>query len=424
MINSIIKEEFAKQGYEELTPIQKAVFEPLATNQNVLGLAPTGSGKTLAYVLPLLGNLLPDDGTQLLILAPSQELGMQITEVIRPWAKQFDLKVTPIIGGANVKRQIEKLKKRPEIIVGTPGRILNLVHEKKIKLHTLRTLVIDEADDLLQEETLDACRELVGAAPSDVQLAFFSATETPILAELPKWFGQGVQIFDTRQDDTTQGEVRHYLVEVPTRKRLDALRRLGNMEGFYGLVFFKKTSDLLKAYDKLKHHDVKVAKLSGEEKKQAREKALKSMRKREIALLLTTDVAARGLDIPKLPAVVNFDLPKDSNTYIHRVGRTGRMGADGVVINLGNEHDLRNFKQLVAQENYDMLPGYLYKGKLVTEAEMGALDEEEGVSGEVKKKKPKKKDGEKKADKDKKDKKKKHKKDRKRDKKNKGKRKK
>ncbi|KRN90353.1 DEAD/DEAH box helicase [Ligilactobacillus ceti] len=387
-MNPQIKEEFLKQGFTELTPIQEAVYPDLNAGKSVLGLAPTGSGKTLAYTLPIIEQLTPKAGTQLIIIAPSQELAMQITNVVRDWVKVLDLTITPIIGGANVKRQVEKLKKRPEIIVGTPGRLLNLIQEKRLKMHKVKSIIIDEADDLLQDETLADCRTLVGSAPTDVQLAFFSATQTDILHQLHKWFGCDVVTHDVRAIDNTQGEVTHYLVETPTRKRTDALRRLANMNEFYGLVFFKKNSSLNDVYDKLKHHHVKVAKLSGEERKQEREQALKALRKREINLLLTTDVAARGLDIPNLPAVVNYDLPKDANTYIHRVGRTGRMGAPGVVINIGNEHDLRHFKQLVSSENFMMIPGYIYHGQLVSDKDEVEIPEE---TLDAKPKTPKKK---------------------------------
>ena len=367
-MNQKFKDAFTEAGFTELAPIQEAVYPLLSQGENVLGLAPTGSGKTLAYTWPLLEGLLPKDGIQLLVLAPSQELAAQLTEVIRPWAKLLDLKVTSIIGGANVKRQLEKLKQKPEIVVGTPGRLLSLANDKKLKLHTLTSIVIDEADELLgQKETLTVCRQLVSKAPADTQLAFFSATKNEILDELHKWFGVDVVVADVRKEDHTQGKVTHYLVECPTRKRVDYLRRLANIDDFYGLVFFKQAATLKEVAEKLRHHHVKVATLNSDERQVERQAALRALRKREINLLLTTDVAARGLDIKDLPAVVNYDLPHNQNTYVHRVGRTGRMGASGMVINLGNEHDLRLFKQLIRKEDYQFTTAYLYEGQIVTE---------------------------------------------------------
>ncbi|KRN05807.1 ATP-dependent RNA helicase [Liquorilactobacillus sucicola DSM 21376 = JCM 15457] len=356
---------FKDQGFKDFSPIQEKVYQPLISGSNVLGLAPTGSGKTLAYTIPLLEKLVRGEGTQLMIVAPAQELAAQLTDVIRTWAKVMELKVVSLIGGANVKRQIEKLKKHPEIVVGTPGRMLELAEAKKLKLHKLRTVVLDEADELLTEETLISCRELISHGPGRIQMCFFSATKTEILNELPHWFGIDVETVDVRASDNTQGKVVHYLLETPVRKRVDALRKLAHLDGFYALVFFKQVATIQAAAENLRYLGVKVAVLDGQQRQVQREQALRDLRQRKISLLLTTDVAARGLDIVELPAVVNFDLPKDANTYIHRVGRTGRMGAAGVVINLGNEHDLRHFRQLLTHENYVLHEGYLYKGELI-----------------------------------------------------------
>lgn len=196
------------------------------------------------------------------------------------------------------------------------------------------------------------------------------------------------------------------------------MRRLAQLPDFSALVFFKQSAALNDAYEKLRHANVAVARLNSEQRQVERQKALRQLRKGEVKLLLTTDVSARGLDIPALPAVVNYDLPKDTNTYIHRVGRTGRMGAEGSVIDLGNEHDLRFFKQLIKDEDYDVRNGYLYQQRLISDekklAELKQVAKEHAKKKHVNKQlqvvkeQPKKK----------------HKKKRKRDQKNKGKRKK
>ena len=347
-MNPKFEEQFRQEGFTEPTLIQKYVYPKLAEGKNVVGLAPTGSGKTLAYSLPLLEKILPKDGSQLLIMAPSQELAAQLTNTIRPWAKLLDLSVIGLLGGANVKRQIEKLKKHPEVVIGTPGRLLNLIKLKKLKLHKIESIVIDEADEMLgDEDSLNDVREIVSHCPSEAQISFFSATEAPILSELHRWFGVDVEKIDVRKEDNTRGEVTNYMIETPTRKRTEMLRRLGHVDDFYALVFFKQTATLRDVAEKLLHMKVPVAILSSEQRQVDRQKSLRQLRKREIRFVLTTDVAARGLDLPDLPAVVNYDLPKDTNTYIHRAGRTGRMGADGIVVNLGNEHDLRLFKQVL-----------------------------------------------------------------------------
>ena len=373
-MNPKFEEQFRQEGFTESTLIQKYVYPKLAEGKNVVGLAPTGSGKTLAYSLPLLEKILPKDGSQLLIMAPSQELAAQLTNTTRPWAKLLDLSVIGLLGGANVKRQIEKLKKHPEVVIGTPGRLLNLINLKKLKLHKIESIVIDEADEMLgDEDSLNDVREIVGHCPSEAQISFFSATEAPILSELHRWFGVDVERIDVRKEDNTRGEVTNYMIETPTRKRTEMLRRLGHVDDFYALVFFKQTATLRDVAEKLLHMKVPVAILSSEQRQVDRQKSLRQLRKREIRFVLTTDVAARGLDLPDLPAVVNYDLPKDTNTYIHRAGRTGRMGADGIVVNLGNEHDLRLFKQLMSGTDFVIEKGILYAGKLIPESEKALI---------------------------------------------------
>lgn len=361
------EKHFTELGYQAPTAIQTAVYDAMVGDQNVLGLAPTGSGKTVAFTLPALANLLPGDGTQLIVLEPSQELAIQTSRVMRDWGKLLDLKVVALTGGANVKRQTERLKKRPEIVVGTPGRVLNLVNDRKLKLHLVSMLIVDEADDLLTGDTLDTVREIAQSTPADVQLGFFSATDTPILHELDKWFGQTVERIDVREQDKTQGVVRHGLLQVGMNKRDQMLKRLLAMPNFRALVFFKQSSTLRKTATRFYHDHVSAAGLTSDLRQVQREKALQDFRQGRIRLLLTTDVAARGLDIPKLPAVINYDLPDKVNEYVHRVGRTGRMGEPGQVISLGDDHDLRDLKRLLKDTDYDLVPLYFSGRELTTE---------------------------------------------------------
>ncbi len=416
-MNPKFVEEFKKEKFAELTPIQQAVFEPLTKGKNVVGYAPTGSGKTLAYAMPLLETLLPKGGIQLLVLVPSQELAVQVNNVVARFASLLGMKSIAVIGGANVKRQYEKLKKHPEVVVGTPGRVLAVINERKLKVHKLTACVIDEADEMLGEkESLDLCREIVGHAKADVQLVFFSATESEKLANVHLWFGIEPEVIDVRAIDQTQGHVVHYFVESPVRKRVEMLRKLANLEDFAGLVFFNSTTQVKDTAEKLAYQHVAVAELSSGQSSQKRKQALADLRKRKIKLLLTTDVAARGLDIIDLPAVVNFDIPNDLTTYIHRVGRAGRMGAEGTVVNLGNESDLRNFKRLV--KGYDVQPGFIYQHHLVTD--LKAAQAENLAENKPKKKRKTKKDSKQEA-KRATHKNTKHKKNRQRDRKNKGK---
>ncbi|HBF74686.1 MAG TPA: helicase, partial [Lactobacillus sp.] len=222
------------------------------------------------------------------------------------------------------------------------------------------------ADDLLDGETFDTVRTILQNVPSEVQLGFFSATETPILAELQKWFGTPVTRIDVRDIDHTQGEVRHGLLEVGNLKKAGMLGKLTSVKQFKALVFFNHVGSLQQTKSWLTHHHVPVATLSANQRQTERQKALTDFRLGRVKLLLSTDVAARGLDIAKLPAVVNFDLPSTAIDYTHRVGRTGRMGEPGQVVNFGDDHDLRDLKRLLKDTDYELVPVYYQDHRLST----------------------------------------------------------
>lgn len=343
------------ERYDQPTAIQTAVDQALQSDQSVLGIAPTGSGKTLAFTLPLLPKIMPGAGTQLLVLAPSQELAIQTTTVMREWANLIGVKVQSLTGGANLRRQVARLHDHPDVVVGTPGRVLHMLDNHHLKLGHLQTLVIDEADDLLQDDTLAVVEDIERATPISTQLAFFSATKSPVLDQLNVMFGRDIAVFDVRNEDHSQGQVKHGYMSARTNAQKTAtLRRLTSIKDFRALVFFNSTRTLNYAASRLRHEHVPVGTLGGRQKQVQREKAMRMFRKRQIKLLLTTDLAARGIDIPKLPAVINFDLPTETNTYIHRVGRTGRQGEPGLVINLGDDHDIRDLKKLLKETDYHL----------------------------------------------------------------------
>ncbi|MBD5805710.1 DEAD/DEAH box helicase [Lactobacillus sp. 0.1XD8-4] len=361
-------EQFQKhfdEKYKQPTAIQTAVAPALQGDQSVLGIAPTGSGKTLAFTLPLLPKIMPGAGIQLLVLAPSQELAIQTTRVIREWATLIGVSVQSLTGGANLRRQVVKLHQHPDVVVGTPGRVLHMLDNHHLKLGHLMTMVVDEADDMLQDDTLAVVEDIERATPLSTQLAFFSATKSPVLDQLNVMFGRDIEIIDVRDQDTSRGPVEHgYLSARTNAQKTATLRRLTSIKDFRALVFFNSTRTLNYAASRLRHEHVPIATLGGRQKQTQREKAMRMFRKRQIKLLLTTDLAARGIDIPKLPAVINFDLPTSLNTYIHRVGRTGRQGEPGLAISLGDDHDIRDLKKLLRETDYELTKLYVGDNQL------------------------------------------------------------
>lgn len=367
----LVLEEFKnyaqKLGYQKQTAIQEAAYPELKNHNSVLGLSPTGSGKTVAFTLPLLETIDLNLGTQVIVLEPTAELGIQTSKVMTTWGNLIGVSVQSMIGGANVKRQMEKLKKHPHIVVGTPGRILNLIELGKLKTDQISAIVVDEADNLLAGDTLDQVRTIVDKSNRDLSIDFFSATTNETLQNVNRWFIPDIKTIDVRAIDDTQGVVTHNVLIVDNLKKAAMLPRLIHDKNFKALVFFNQMNTLEKTFSFLKHRNIKeAAKLTSEQKQIDRSKAIKEFRTGKIRLLLTTDVTARGMDIDNLPAVVNYDLPKDEKTYIHRVGRTGRMGRSGQVINLGNDHDIRNLKKLLTDQDYTLTQVYFNGNVLST----------------------------------------------------------
>ena len=375
--------------YTTPSAIQNKTYDLMKAGRDVVGISPTGTGKTVAYTLPSLEQIEPKAGVQLIILTPSQELAVQVASVVKEWSSQLGLEVQTIIGGANKVRQIENLKKKPEIIVGTTGRILEIAETKKLKLHQVKTVILDEADQLLEQEQLKTVRQLMSKIPSERQMGFFSATSNELMEDLSKWFNVDPEWIDVTDEDESKGTVLHAYIETPTRKRVEIIRRLTRMEGFKALVFVNNVANLTQAFEKLQYEGISVAVLHSEKYKTERQHALQQFRDGKVDLLLTTDLASRGLDIRGLPYVIQYDLPMNKESYIHRSGRTARMGQAGTVLTLVNDRERREFKKIIAALEIVITPLYLYAGELVTERP----EVEETIESEVKtkeKSKPKK----------------------------------
>jgi len=331
--------------FEQPTPIQNAVWQRLIDGDSIFGLAPTGTGKTLAFVLPMLSQVDANlKRTQVLILAPSQELAMQTTQVAREWGALVGVSVASLIGGANGRRQAEKLKKdKPQIVVGTLGRVLTMLEGGVLKLDNIKAVIFDEADAMLTEERHDSLEALADQLPTNLQLGLFSATSGADLQYVNTVFNQKVHPISVGTD--APANIKHEFQYVDQRAKEKILIQLAR-HNQQALVFFNTISALVSMQATLRHAHVSVMSIGSNDKRQVqRADALRLFKKGEVVLLLVTDVAARGLDIDNLPLVVNAQLPERLKTYVHRTGRTGRMGKNGRVLNLGNDHDIRNLKR-------------------------------------------------------------------------------
>lgn len=315
-------------GISQLTPIQKESFQPIYEGENLLGISPTGTGKTLAYLLPVLSKIKSPKSQQVLILAPNTELAGQIFDVAKDWAQPLNLSVQLFISGSSQKRQIERLKKGPQILVGTPGRIFELIKLKKIKMMSVDTIVLDEFDELLSDSQFQFVDRISHYVPRDHQMIYMSATDKidhQVLA-------QGTRLIDF--SDQELANILHFYLSVDKRQRIELLRKFSNIPDFRGLVFFNALSDLGAAEERLQYNGASAVSLASDVNVKFRKVILDKFKNYEITLLLATDLVARGIDIDGLETVVNFDLPRDKETYTHRAGRTGRMGNQGAVITL------------------------------------------------------------------------------------------
>ena len=317
-------------GFDTFTDIQEQIFAPIYEGGNVLGISPTGTGKTLAYLFPSLLKVKPKKAQQLLILAPNTELAGQIFDVTKQWAEPLGLQTQLFLSGSSQKRQIERLKKGPEILVGTPGRIFELIKLKKIKMMNVDTIILDEFDQLLSDSQYHFVDKISHYAPRDHQYVYMSATAKVDPDQLEE------NTLRIAVDGVSLDNIQHFYMQVDKRDKVELLRKLAYVEDFRGLVFFNSLSDLGSAEEKLQYRDIDAVSLASDVNVKYRKVILERFKDHQLTLLLATDLVARGIDIEHLECVINYDLPRDVETYTHRAGRTGRMGRDGYVVTFIN----------------------------------------------------------------------------------------
>lgn len=366
-LDPIWQEKWEKAGFENAMPIQDKMIPEMLAGKDIVAESPTGSGKTIAYVLPILQSVDPDKKTiQAMIVAPSQELSMQIVNVLRDWTEGTGVTVTQLIGGANMQRQLEKLKKKPTIVVGTPGRLNELVKSKKLKMHEIRILVLDEGDQLMAREHRNIMKDLIEKTQQERQLVLVSATiteEVELVAE--RLMQEPVRLQVTAEDLPQFGKVTHSFIKVDEREKTDLLRRISHIEGVKALAFVNNLDQLLMKENKLKFRDAKIVTLHSELNKEERKRALDAFRKGEVSVLIATEVAARGLDIDAVTHVIHVDVPQTVDQYLHRSGRTGRAGADGEVLTLLSYMDERHYKKFTKELPSKPVQKVMHGGKLI-----------------------------------------------------------
>ena len=334
------QEKLEQNHFTELTPIQKEVFKAISQDKHVLGISPTGTGKTLAYLFPSLLRLKKGQAQQLLILAPNTELAAQIFKVAKDWAEPLHLTAQLFISGASQKRQINRLKKGPEILIGTPGRVFELVKLKKIKMMAVNTIILDEFDELLKGTQYSFAENIIKRVARRQQIVYMGATQKIDKNRLE----DGTIVVDLSEQKLDR--IVHYYIQTDKRSRIELLRKFANIPDFRALVFFNSLSDLGACEERLQYRQLSVASIASDVGKKQRKETLEHFKDHELSLLLATDLAARGIDIEGLEYVINFEPPHDRDTYTHRAGRTGRMGQTGTVITfISHKEEFKKLKK-------------------------------------------------------------------------------
>jgi len=364
-------ETLTRMGITEPTPIQEEAIPALLSGQDVIAQSATGSGKTLAYVLPALHNIDPDDKhVQVMIIVPTRELGMQIVQVVQKLTEGGSIRIQPLIGGASLSRQVDKLKEHPHMVVGTPGRIKELIQMRKLSVHFVKTVIVDEVDQVFELGNMQEVEAVLKAMLKSKQVAFFSATMPPrILETAERWMQDPIKV----QIKLKQPAHEHLYVVCEERDKIDMLRRLvRHYNPLAAIVFINDTDDIGEVLAKLQYVGLSVAALYGDSGKQERAKVMQDFRNNKFQLLLATDVAARGLDIEGVSHVINLDPPLDADHYVHRIGRTGRMGRKGTAISIVTPKQTFIMKKFSQSLHVPFHKKVLYGGNILNPEELPA----------------------------------------------------
>ncbi len=322
-------------GYEAPSPIQEQTIPLVLSGRDVLGQAQTGTGKTAAFALPLLANLdLSQKDPQVLVLAPTRELAIQVAESFQKYARNLKgFHVLPIYGGQAYSLQLRPLKRGVHVVVGTPGRVTDHIRRGTLKLDNIKTLVLDEADEMLRMGFIDDVTWVLDQTPEDRQIALFSATMPAAIRNIAQKYLRDPEEVLIRERHATADLIRQRYQVVSGPKKLDALTRILEVEDFDGMLVFVRTRNSTTILaEKLEARGYAAAPLSGDIAQANRERTIERLKNGSLDIVVATDVAARGLDVDRISHVINFDIPTDTEAYVHRIGRTGRAGRTGEAI--------------------------------------------------------------------------------------------
>lgn len=369
-INNSIVVGLEKQNITIPTGIQETAIPFALENKDIIAEAHTGTGKTLAFLIPIFEKInVEKREMQAIILAPTHELVVQIESQIKLLSTNSGINVTSlsIMGESNIEKQIKKLKEvKPHIIVGSPGRILDLIKKKKITAHTIKTIVLDEADNLLSKNKPVIIKDIIKSTMKDRQLMFFSASINKETLNLAKTLVKDVEIIKIENKSEINPKIEHICILVSLRDRFENLRKLLAAEQPQrAIVFVNNNTDLRQINEKLQYHKVKSTAIYGNASKEERQRALDAFRRGKCNVLVSSDLSARGLDIPEVSHIISLDFPVNPDEYLHRAGRTARGNNSGVSVCLITNKDIKILQSYEKAFDIEFTVKKLYGGKLM-----------------------------------------------------------
>ncbi len=369
-----IQKAIAEMGFEEATPIQAKSIPHIIEGKDVIGQAQTGTGKTCAFGIPAIEMIEGgSEGIQVLVLCPTRELAIQTSEELKSVSKyKKGIKILPVYGGQPIERQIASLKSRPQIIIGTPGRVMDHMRRNTLKLGSLKMIILDEADEMLNmgfREDIDIILEKV---PLDRQTIFFSATMPREILDLTRLYQNNPIVIKAIHKELTVPRIEQYYLEVTESKRLEILSRIIDANNIkLSLVFCNTKRKVDNLTSNLQSRGYSAEALHGDMRQVQRDKVMAQFRKGAIDILIATDVAARGIDVDDIEAVFNYDLPNDEEYYVHRIGRTGRAGRTGKSYTFVSGREIYKLKDI---QRYTKSPILLQKPPSLVDVEENKMN--------------------------------------------------
>lgn len=370
-INPGVSEYLSNNKIVYMTEIQRQTYKHIMSGRDVCACSGTGTGKTLAYLIPIINRLKADTSNiQAMILVPTKELAIQVNNTLKDIFSCMNstFSSAALIGDVNISRQIDSIKAKPAIVVGTPNRIIQLINNKKLKVHEVKTLVLDEADRLLDKTFIDDVTSIRKSLMKFTQILLFSAsidkktrtntlTFKPIFIDINNNTGNKFQIPST---------IKHISIISDRRERIETLRKIIKaVKPEKAIIFVNSKYDLDESLQKLEYHHYNVASIAGNKDNTAKKSALDNFKSGKVQLLIATDIAARGLQIDNIDTVINVNLPEENKEYIHRAGRCGRNGNTGTCISIITDNEVNKIKSYQKAFHINIVSKRLYQGKLV-----------------------------------------------------------